>query len=189
MWKNIKGYEGRYQLNKNGDVKSLKRLVGNGGGGKRLVKTRLLKKGKIKAGYVMVYLRKEGKGRFLTLHRLLAKHFIDNPKKHPCVLHKDGNNQNNRLSNLYWGTQSQNMRDSLSHGTHSSFKLKGVPNVSAQGEKSRNAKLNDKQVRVINYLFKINPKRKQAVVARLFNVSRSTISLILKGKTWKHINI
>ncbi|MDA0778745.1 MAG: HNH endonuclease [Bacteroidetes bacterium] len=48
-------------------------------------------------------------GKMMSIHRLLAKYFIPNPKKKPYVLHLDDDIYNWNLSNLCWGTASENM--------------------------------------------------------------------------------
>ena len=63
---------------------------------------------KDRQGYLMVSLRKDGKGKILFLHRLLAINFIPNPENKPCVDHKDGIPTNNNLSNLRWVTKHEN---------------------------------------------------------------------------------
>lgn len=50
------------------------------------------------------------------LHVLLAKAFIPNPNNYPCVMHLDDNGFNYKLSNLYWGTISQNTKMAFDNG-------------------------------------------------------------------------
>lgn len=59
-------------------------------------------------GYLTVDLYKDNKSQKVTVHRLLAEAFIPNPENKPCIDHKDGNRQNNELSNLRWATFSEN---------------------------------------------------------------------------------
>lgn len=59
-------------------------------------------------GYLTVDLYKDNKSTKVTVHRLLAEAFIPNPENKPCIDHKDGNRQNNALSNLRWATYSEN---------------------------------------------------------------------------------
>ena len=59
-------------------------------------------------GYLTVDLYKDNKSHKVTVHRLLAEAFIPNPENKPCIDHKDGNRQNNALSNLRWAAYSEN---------------------------------------------------------------------------------
>lgn len=63
-----------------------------------------------RAGYVYIRFSVDGQKYRAYLHRLLATHFIPNPENYPIVNHKDGNKQNNTLSNLEWVTYSQNVK-------------------------------------------------------------------------------
>lgn len=99
IWKDIKGYEGLYQISNFGRVKSLNyRNTG---------KEQLLKPALNTTGYFCVMLCKPLK-RFL-IHRLVAKAFIPNPDNLPCVNHKDENPTNNHVDNLEWCTQLYNV--------------------------------------------------------------------------------
>lgn len=61
--------------------------------------------------YICVLLTVDGVHRTLSMHRVLAETFIPNPDALPVVRHLDGDGSNNELSNLAWGTHSQNSRD------------------------------------------------------------------------------
>nr|QBK85481.1 MAG: HNH endonuclease [Marseillevirus LCMAC101] len=58
--------------------------------------------------YDGVQLYKEGKGKTLTVHRLVASAYLPNPNDLPEVNHKDGNKRNNRVDNLEWRTRKGN---------------------------------------------------------------------------------
>lgn len=95
IWKDIKGYEGLYQVSNMGNVKSLNyRHTGE----------EKIRKPKVdRYGYLRVNLYKNGKCKMLTVHRLVLMTFapINNMDKLE-VNHKDENKQNNCLSNLEW---------------------------------------------------------------------------------------
>lgn len=94
-WKKIKRNT-NYSINENGEVRNDK--TGN-------LKTPFINKAN---GYYSVDLYDHNKSQKVTIHRLLAEAFIPNPENKPCVDHKDGNRQNNSLSNLRWATFSDN---------------------------------------------------------------------------------
>ena len=96
----LKGYEGLYKINKNGDVYGVKR--------KKYMKQTINY-----AGYYCIELCKNSKRKRNTIHRLLALQFIDNPNNYSFVDHIDNNRQNNNLDNLRWITHSGNMRNKI----------------------------------------------------------------------------
>lgn len=102
IWKDIKEYEGLYQVSNIGNVKSLERERWNGYNW-IINKERILKPGVSKCGYLQVNLYKDRKHKILRVHRLVLMTFapIDNMDKFE-VNHKDENKQNNCLSNLEW---------------------------------------------------------------------------------------
>ena len=117
-WKSIPEYEGWYEINTLGLVRSVDRVVEYSDGREQLHKGQPVSWVYYKDGYPMVNLYKNKKHKMLTIHRLLATLWIPNPNNLPNVLHKDGNPGNCVIKNLYWGTQSQNMYDKTKHKTN-----------------------------------------------------------------------
>ena len=72
-------------------------------------KTTEMKPYKMKGGYMMINLYKNGKQKNLYVHRLLALQFIPNPENKRCVDHINGIRDDNRLENLRWVTHQENM--------------------------------------------------------------------------------
>lgn len=96
MWKDIKGYEGFYQVSTDGHVR---RLFADG-------RTRNLKD---RDGlYLTVCLSKKCNKHSVAIHRLVAETFLEKPVGATEVNHKDGNKHNNNVDNLEWVTQKQN---------------------------------------------------------------------------------
>lgn len=91
IWKDIKDYEGLYQVSNFGRIKSLSR---------KGTYARILKPSTNKDGYLQVHLCKNGKLKTFLVHRLVAEAFLDNPNNLPQVNHKDENPQNNNVENL-----------------------------------------------------------------------------------------
>lgn len=117
VWKDIKGYEGLYQVSNLGRVKSLKTYVGYS------KKEKILKPQIDYLGYVHVNLYKNGKLKSCKIHRLVAEAFIPNPNCLQQVGHNDDNKENNCASNLYWTT-------SLENNTHNERHIKSGKKIS-----------------------------------------------------------
>lgn len=108
IWKDVVGFEGRYQVSNLGRVKSIKRIKPtkeNPTGIKEIIMIPYSGA----ARYLGVTLRKDGKGKTHTIHRLVAQAFLPNPLGLPCVNHKDENCLNNNADNLEWCTQEYNV--------------------------------------------------------------------------------
>lgn len=97
MWKDIRGYEGYYQVSDEGKVR---RVLS--GGRTREVKNR-------DGLYYTVSLSKNGEPRTYAVHRLVAEMFIPRPVWDVEVNHKDGNKHNNNVENLEWVSQKENL--------------------------------------------------------------------------------
>lgn len=103
-WKDIKGYEGLYQISSLGRVKSLARSTKN-----QYCKSNYIMKSEVqKSGYKKIGLYKNRKQTYFSIHRLVAEAFIPNPNNYPCVNHKDENKNNNNVINLEWCTYEYN---------------------------------------------------------------------------------
>lgn len=110
-WKDIKWYEGLYQVSNLGRVKSLPKdvFVSNPTfTGYRHTKEKILKPSKNGAGYQVVILCNNNKKYQVYVHRLVAQAFIPNPNNLPEVNHKDENPLNNIVDNLEWCTHKYN---------------------------------------------------------------------------------
>lgn len=107
IWKDIKEYEGIYQISNFGRVKSLYRTI-KGRWGETIVKQKILKPVKDKDGYLIVTLCNNGNQRTHRIHRLVAVAFLDNINNFPFINHKDENKQNNCVDNLEWCTAKYN---------------------------------------------------------------------------------
>ena len=83
-------------------------LIFNDGGVFSIKTNIFLKTYKDKYGYLKVILYKNGKGKNLKIHRLIALHYIPNPENKPCIDHIDRNKTNNNIDNLRWVTPSEN---------------------------------------------------------------------------------
>lgn len=123
IWRDIKGYEGLYQVSNEGRVKSLERKTQHRG---RLItiKERFLKQSHDTKGYLMAHLYKNGIDNTLKVHRLVAEAFIDNPDNLPEVNHKDECKTSNVVENLEWCDTKYN----INYGTHNERVAKSLTN-------------------------------------------------------------
>jgi hypothetical protein len=108
IWKDIPDYEGYYQVSNLGRVKSLPKKWGRGNG---YVKPEFFKKiCKYFDGYEYTQLSIGTHRKKHKIHRLVAIAFIPNPEKKPQVNHINGVKHDNRVVNLEWATQSENIK-------------------------------------------------------------------------------
>lgn len=106
-WLPIKGYEGLYEVSNLGRIKSLERKKWNGKSN-HIWKEKILKFGTNGANYLAVNLYKNKKRKFITIHKLVATTFIDNPNNYLEINHTDENPKNNAVINLEWCNRKYN---------------------------------------------------------------------------------
>ena len=110
------------------------------------------------------------------VHRLVLAAFRGVPfreRNGMHVRHLDGDPENNSLANLAYGTAAENVADTISQG-----RLRC-------GEDTKASKLTDDDVREIRSL--ASSGMTQAAIADRFNIHRSNVSYIVRGKTWAHL--
>lgn len=120
-FRDVAGYEGVYSVSNFGRVFSHLRIVSqsnrHGGYTKRPYGGKLLKwHFKPKTGYETVDLTQNGKTKTISVHRLVALAFIENPESKSQVNHIDGNKRNNFFKNLEWSTCKENIQHSFAIG-------------------------------------------------------------------------
>jgi len=108
QWRDIRGYEGLYQVSNFGRVKSLSRKAGF-----VFLREKVMKPTLAKNGYLSVMLS-NNKQKRVYVHRLVAEAFVPNPNNYLYVNHKDENKTSNVAWNLEWCTHNYN----LNYGTH-----------------------------------------------------------------------
>jgi hypothetical protein len=174
IWKDIEGYEGYYQVSNMGRVKSLAReVICNNG--IRILKEKIRKQHTNRhLGYNYVMLSKDNKQINYRVHRLVADAFIPNPYKKPQVNHIDKVKTNNKVYNLEWCTQEENMKHSY------------IDELSPKGERSHYSKLKEKDILEIRHKYSFCDYTLERLSDE-YKSSKSNISLIVNGVTWKHI--
>ena len=128
-WRSIKGYDG-YEVSNLGQVRSLDRVVKGINNKDRPIKGVVLRAA-YSRGYPSVSLCNKTK-RTITVHRLVATAFIDNPENKDQVNHINGVKDDNRLVNLEWVTRSENIQHSYNILGHKKL-WKPVIQVSVDG--------------------------------------------------------
>ena len=174
-WRDVKGYEGLYQVSSEGRVKSLERKIPHWRGGERTVKERILKPSDDCRGYLRVDLRDGSKQKHFKVHRLVCEAFHENPDNKPQVNHINEIKTDNRASNLEWATARENSNFGTRNERLGKAQSKSVGQYTRDGE-----------------LVKIWPSTIE--VQRQTGFSNGNISLAANGKykqaygfRWKYI--
>src|ERR1035441_3012161 len=118
--------------------------------------------------YLSVTLSSHGAGRSVNVHPLVARAFLGPPPDGMVVRHGPGRERDNRLANLSYGTLGQNSADRYRDGTI-------------------NAKLTEDIVREIRA--RVAAGESRSSLARRFGVRPSTVGLVVKGETWRHVPV
>ena len=167
IWKDIEGFEGKYQVSNKGRIKSL------------CFRTpRILRLCKDKTNYLRVALQGKNFIRNAAVHRLVAESFIPNPENKPIVNHIDGNKQNNCVENLEWATYQENSDHAWKTGLLKP--RKGIHNPVSR--------FTAEEVKFIRENYKPHDKNFGSnALAKKFNVTRATIEHIAHGKSYQEI--
>lgn len=152
-WKTIIEFPD-YEVSDTGLVRSNRKPIDNRKN--RLKCPYILKPARLPKGYLFVGLSKKNslERGLRTIHRLVAKTFIDNPNNLSDVAHKDGCPSNNNVLNLRWSSHKDNQMDMRKHGTMQ------------DGERCVTGKLKEKQVLEILKKLEITPKRDRKKVSK-----------------------
>lgn len=163
IWRDIKGYEGLYQVSSLGKVKSLFRYK------------KVLKPLKVGAGYFQVQLCRRKKAKAYLIHRLVANHFIDNTENKLHVNHIDGDKANNSVHNLEWTTPSENEK-------HSYQVLRKRPNKSRSGKYGKECynAIAVNQLSISGEI--INTYESSGMAERVSGIRHGNIWAVLKGR-------
>ena len=169
IWKDIKNYEGIYQVSNLGRVKSVARKVKYSRGSHsyyQYQQERFLSANHKSNGYLEYSLYKDSKRTHKYIHRLVADAFIDNPNNLPVVNHKDENKENNLADNLEWCTILYNN----TYGT----RIDKIAKNTNYRKNSRKIIGEKNNIRIVFYSI--------GAATKITNLSRSSIQSILYGR-------
>lgn len=156
-WRSIPGYEGLYEVSDFGQVRSTRREGTPGG-----ILTPF-----VRAGYLGVYLYRGNSRRNFHVHRLVLLAHVGPPPtpKHQAA-HNNGNREENLLTNLRWATVAENTTDRARHGA---WRRAIDGRLALSPEDAEFVRANHRKI-------------KQADLAEMFGVHRSTIQRIHSGE-------
>ncbi len=182
IWKPIPNFEGYYEASNMGRIKSLDRTIEKPDKktGKINYMTRRGKIFKIRfkhnRRYMTIRLSKNRHVLSTPVHRIIAMTFIPNPNNKPQVNHINGIKTDNRVENLSWVNNSENVLHAIDSGL---MKY-------AVGESHGSAVFTESDVLKIRELH-ASKKYNMVEIGRMFNTNNSRICEIVSRKTWKHI--
>lgn len=176
IWKDISGFEGRYQVSNLGNIKSLYRVKERRGYGKIVIPEKVLNPHVDKVGYKRLYLYGDGFKIRDMVHRFVAKAFLPNLENKPEVNHKNGIKTDNRVENLEWVTVSENRIHAFAN------KLQ----VPLKGSELPQAILKENDVLEIRACWGKREMSKKEI-AKKYNVSLGCIRNVVERKNWRHL--
>lgn len=170
VWKDIPGYEGKYQASNMGRIKSLSRYIKcsnlDHGITERLCGERILRSSPL-CRYYGVDLCKNSKYKRFYIHQLVLLTFVGLPKENQEVCHTNGNRYDNRLCNLRYDTHSENNHDTYHYG-------------------NKYKKLYKKDIQEIRNRFLLNESNKK--IAQEFGVTPKHIARIRRGCSYEWLS-
>ena len=173
-WRDVPGWEDVYRVSSHGRIEVLPRFVRSKGNCYRL-KSRRFHSGGRQGGYRGFMASAGGRHERIAVHRLVCAVF-NGPPANPSdqVRHLDGSRDNNRASNLAWGTAKQNAEDRELHGTD------------PKGERGPSARLTELEVLAIRAAYAPGYGALSRL-GRAYGVTSSQILNIVTRKQWAHI--
>lgn len=175
VWKPIEDFENIYEISNFGNIRSLDRLIVTKAGLPYFKPAQIIKSNIKSAGYVSVLLCKYNKYKTISVHRLVAAHFIPTYNPTLQVNHLDGNKSNNRVENLEWVDAKRNIQHAIENKLRNDL-----------GSNNKNAKLNEQDIFFIRACHENKMCTRQELAIK-FNVHKNYITLIINKKRWKHI--
>lgn len=174
-WAPIKEHEQLYAVSNYGRIKSLFREIKGKNGICYRYSEKLHTPQVDEHGYHRVTFRKNTIPKQWSVHRLVADHFMDNPKNLPQVNHKNGDKSDNNINNLEWCTASQNMQHGYDELDHERMR----------GEKNGMTKLTPELIVLIKKSY--SELKSFTKTGLQFGISGTHVWRIVKNKSWEHL--
>lgn len=173
IWKNIDGYEDSYMISNYGRVKSLERIVICKDHSAKKYKEKIMKE-RYHNGYAIINLWKNGQMKRYYIHRLVAAHFVENPKEYNIVNHIDGNKTNNYYENLEWCTAKHNIQHAIDNN---------LLTVNIDGILQKNIENRKKVVAIKNnrIVYKANYSKEMAKIIKEKEHLNTSIETLARG--------
>lgn len=118
VWREAPRFEGLYLVSNFGRVRSVERTVIRSNGRPHKVVSKFRKPQVTRSGHLKIMLTRDGKQRGEFVHVLVLEAFVEPRPEGKIARHLDGDPSNNQVSNLAWGSHSENGHDAVRHGTH-----------------------------------------------------------------------
>lgn len=173
VWSTIDEFP-NYMVSNLGRVKGVDRVIVKKDGRVTHIKEAIKKQCKTK-GHLVTRLSNVVESRCCYVHRFIAIAFIPNPENKPYINHKDGNKNNNSISNLEWCTSSENNQHAIDNGLRSYKK----------GCSHRLSIFSESEVLKIRQLY--NAGIRLSDITKMLNKDRSSISNIAKGISYTNV--
>ena len=170
IWKEIKGFEGEYEVSNLGRIRSMDRMI-NG----RFYKSKIRSIKITPNVYPKICLCSINGDRTARIHRLVAENFIPNPDNKKEVNHIDGDKTNNRVDNLEWVTPTENKIHNHRLG------------ITRRGERHQNSILTEEQAIQVKKLIKLGYS--QSEIVKKTGLRNSMINNIKRNNTWTYLSI
>lgn len=155
--------EGVYRVCKNGNMYKGSTAVGY----------------KSNTGYIATAVKIKGRVHHIQLHRLVYLVHVGRIPTGLVINHKDGNKQNNAVSNLEAVSESENTKHAVRMGLHSLMHNVGCKNT--------NAKLTPAKVRQLRRMYASGKETNKAKLGRIFNLSGKSVDEVLKRRSYRDI--
>ena len=163
IWKDIKGYEGHYQVSSLGRVKSVKHFSSLNKNRNKILSMHINRD-----NYVHVVLDKFNKSKRYPVHRIVATAFINQVNGKDIVNHKNGVITDNRVENLEWCNKKENMVHAME-----------VLGIKRDGDNNPNSKYTDEQIQELWELHRLGMSKYKAI--KKLGIKQTTGYAIFNG--------